>query len=73
MLFFPVLPLIGFGLLVLPVKKVQSMFADSWMDSGPGAIFFVRPDGYLASYLWDLYMEIALLMSSFFICGTDNE
>ncbi len=67
------LPLIGFALLVLPLQKVKSLFSSSWMDQGPGAIFFVKPSGWVASYLWDLYMETALLMSAFFACGTDNE
>ncbi len=44
-----------------------------WKMQGPGRVFFVRPDGLVASLLWDFYLAISVFACSYLQYGTDPQ
>ena len=64
----PVLPLVYVGLTV--VKRVKALWAPDWMLAGPGRVFFLSPDGPLASFLWDCTLSQQMFVGQFFFTGT---
>jgi len=48
------------------------MFKASWMTKGPGSIFFSRPQGFVNSILWDMWLFMGIFTSSYIMTGTNR-
>ena len=56
-------------------KKIQKLFDKSgdWASSGPGRVFFLQPDGFLASLLWASYLNTSMYVGLYLACGNDPD
>ena len=70
-LLYPVTPL---ALTILQViKTVQSWFVADWTMSGPGRVFFIKPNSFFGSFFWDGYIIQSMFLGQFWICGTNED
>jgi len=70
----PVLPFFLCGVELL--KRVGEMMPwaeEDWKLKGPGRVFFVRPEAFLASIFWDFQLALASFCGSFLQFGTDRD
>jgi len=71
----PLLP--AFLMLVEVCKRLNEKFnpwvETDWKLAGPGRVFFVRPDAFVASLFWDFYLAVSVFCGSFLQFGTDKD
>jgi hypothetical protein len=48
------------------------MFAADWATAGPGAVFFLQPDGFVAATCWNAYLNISIYVGLFMACGNNE-
>ena len=70
-IFWPIQPVAYFGLEI--VKKIKSLFVADWTMSGPGRVFFMKPDNPIAAFVWDLYLTQSMFIGQFFLVGTHED
>lgn len=68
---YPFTPLALFVFVIY--NKIKSLFVDDWMMSGPGRVFFVKPDGFIGSLIWDCYLSLSMFIGQFWLVGTHND
>jgi len=60
----PLLP--AFLMLVEVCKRLNEKFnpwvETDWKLAGPGRVFFVRPDAFVASLFWDFYLAVSVFL-----------
>lgn len=51
-------------------KLKEKLFPDkdNWMLAGPGRVFFLSPDGYIATWLWASYLELSQMVGVYVMC-----
>ena len=70
----PVLPFFLCGVEVLKRIGEQMPWAEEdWKLKGPGRVFFVRPDTFIASLFWDFQLAMSVFCGSFLQFGTDRD
>ena len=70
----PYLPLVLCALEVVKRAREKLPWAEEdWKMQGPGRVFFVRPDSFVASLLWDFYLAVSVFCGSFMQYGTDPD
>jgi hypothetical protein len=42
-----------------------------WASAGPGSIFFVQPDGFLARWFWSGYLNLSMYITNYCACAND--
>ena len=68
---YPILPVV---LIVVELwKKVESLWKKDWSSAGAGAVFFVKPKGFLPSLLWQVYLNISMYVGLYIACGNDDD
>ena len=74
-LYLPFLPVLFFGLVIYTrLNEALNPFVKvDWKMAGPGRVFFVRPDSFFASLMWDFYLSISVFSGSFLQYGTDKD
>jgi len=74
-LYLPLLPVLFFGLVIYTrLNEALNPFVKvDWKMAGPGRVFFVRPDSFFASLMWDFYLSISVFSGSFLQYGTDKD
>jgi len=69
--FYPLTPVTMFFFQIL--QKIKSLFVTDWMMSGPGRVFFVKPEGFFASFIWDCYISQSMFVGQFWLVGTQED
>lgn len=70
-LFYPITP-VAYTVVEL-FRKVNSLFVNDWMMEGPGRVFFVKPDGCITAFLWDMYLTQSMFIGQYFLVGTHDD
>jgi len=69
--FLPIMP-IGIALLVC-CQRVKGLFVKDWMMEGPGRVFFVKPKGFFAAFLWDCFLNQSMFIGQFLLAGSSDD
>jgi len=54
-------------------EKLNPWVEADWKIAGPGRVFFVRPEAFVASLFWDFYLALSVFCGSFLQYGTDRD
>jgi len=44
-----------------------------WMEEGEGRVFFEKPKGIIASFLWDCYLNQSMYVGQFLLAGSNDD
>jgi len=71
------LPLLPFFLCAVELLKrigeKMPWAEEDWKLKGPGRVFFVRPDAFIASLFWDFQLALSVFCGSFLQFGIDRD
>lgn len=70
-LLYPVMPF--FYIPYTMFNMVRAQFEDDWMMKGPGRIFFLQPEGLLATFVWKWYLDVSMYVGAYLIGGSDAD
>lgn len=71
--YFPVTPFAIIGAEMLRSLKKWLTQKKDWSSAGPGAIFFVEPEGFLSKWFWKGYLNLSMYISIYCTCGNDPD
>jgi len=57
---YPVLPF--YWAVHVTITNFKGLFVSNWMTDGPGGVFFVKPNNYIAAFLWDWYITNSMFV-----------
>jgi len=73
MMFFPVIP--GALFIMNCIVEVQTLITGSggleWQKNSPGKVFFIKPESFLASFIWENYLTQSIYVYNYLMLGTD--
>uniref|UniRef100_A0A6V3SZ72 Alpha-L-glutamate ligase-related protein ATP-grasp domain-containing protein n=1 Tax=Lotharella globosa TaxID=91324 RepID=A0A6V3SZ72_9EUKA len=71
-LHYPLLVMVWAAWKRLKPFLIKNKEAD-WMMAGPGRVFFISPEGRIATLLWDSYLEISQMLGVFLMCRKSGQ
>jgi len=75
--FYPIMP-VGIALFVFCSKVndwIQERFfgKKNWMLEGAGRVFFVPPEGMIAAFIWDCFLNQSMYIGQFVLAGSNDD